>query len=183
MKMSAIQPLCPSSSTKGVPPGPRLPVMSGQLQLQPPGSQQKGPAKSPAMSRQLNQPHPAISNTVRKTRPTLQKLVLSFKSILTASLFIPVRRRTTITTSSTATSPDRRLTTSSRGGWWEFSRGASSQVCNISGRIRSITCFNIVAMLKRELTLLFPPRNKNHNPKYSLWFLFQVKTQFSRPVM
>lgn len=63
------------SSLKGVPPGPRLPtngnigVMPGQLQPRPPApnSQQKGPVKTQAMQRQLNQQHPTISNSVRCT--------------------------------------------------------------------------------------------------------------------
>lgn len=122
---------------QGVPPGPRQPVMSGQLQLQAPGSQQKGPAKSAAMPRQLNnQAHPAIGNAVRRrTRPFGSDCFVSVQhSQLLSAVFSSARRRTTTTSSSTVTSPDRRLTTSSPGGWWESSRGASSQVWNIVWR-------------------------------------------------
>lgn len=60
------------SSSKGVPPGPRLPtngslgVMSAQSQPRPPApnNQQKGPAKTQAMQRQLNQQQHAISTSV-----------------------------------------------------------------------------------------------------------------------
>ncbi|CAJ1065012.1 LOW QUALITY PROTEIN: mastermind-like protein 2 [Xyrichtys novacula] len=56
---------------QGVPPGPRLPtngnmgVMSAQSQPRPPApnNQQKGPVKTPAMQRQLNQPQLPINNT------------------------------------------------------------------------------------------------------------------------
>lgn len=58
--------------SQGVPPGPRLPtngslgVMSAQSQPRPPApnNQQKGPAKTQAMQRQLNQPQHPISSSV-----------------------------------------------------------------------------------------------------------------------
>ncbi|XP_023261652.1 mastermind-like protein 2 [Seriola lalandi dorsalis] len=60
-----------SQQRQGVPPGPRLPtngslgVMSGQSQPRPPApnSQQKGPAKTQSMQRQLNQQQHTINNS------------------------------------------------------------------------------------------------------------------------
>lgn len=64
-----LKPSCVFSS-KGVPPGPRLPtngslgVMSTQPRPPAPNSQQKGPVKTQAMQRQLTQQQHVISNKV-----------------------------------------------------------------------------------------------------------------------
>lgn len=136
-------------SSKGVPPGPRLPangnlgVMSPQLRPPAPSNQQKGPIKNQGMQRQLNHQQHTISNTVswiqlRQISITVNHLGRAFihitASLLTAVLLLLFRIKTMHMISSVVISQDRLLIISSHEVWWEFSRGISSQVLYISGK-------------------------------------------------
>lgn len=137
------------SLSKGVPPGPRLPtngslgVMSAQSQprLPAPNNQQKGPAKTQAMPRQLTQQQHTINNSVSYSlnHPASNQAYLLIAQSIFTTLFFIFRTKTVHTISSIVISQGLHLITSSQEAWWEFSKETSSQVLFISDQSQMIS--------------------------------------------